>query len=103
MKNTAVITVLVAIIISAAVLLELSRQSMQETQDLGRCLVEQVVEHRLDVREAHEALAHQHNDFRERNTSLPPPPGGLPQARPEIQAELLEACEEYLNQSRFSR
>lgn len=100
-----IVTVLLAIAVSAAVIIEGNRRMMEDNRDIARCLVEQLAEHRLDNRGSHETLSEQHNDVATDRieTDLPDPPITLPAPNPEIQQELLEACEPYLHRSRVQR
>lgn len=100
------IVMLVLIVVTSAVLFGFAiniasdiEESVSETERLGRCLVEQFTEHRIDNRATHESLAKQHGDFRERDTELPDPPRGLPRPDRGVQELLIEACEPYLHQS----
>lgn len=103
-----IMSLLSAMAITVAVILELNRRTMEATRELGQCVVEQMAEHRIDNRNSHEAMSEEHftlnPDFdKEGLRSLPPPPRSLPRPRDDIQDELIEACEDYLHQSRLSR
>lgn len=61
--------VIVVVILSSAILVTAAVNS--ETRSLGRCIVQQMSEHRQDNREVQEALAKQHNNFVDRQAELP--------------------------------
>lgn len=70
--------------------------SNRETQALGKCLVEQMTEHRNDNRNSHETLSQHHIDVigDETGARLPEPPTTMPRAKDREQ--LLSSCEGYL-------
>lgn len=72
-----------------------------ETQGLGRCLMEQLVLHRHDTRGTHEAMSREHfqlnPEFEDRSIEgLPPPPRDIPVPREDIEEDLTDACNRYL-------
>lgn len=93
--NTFIAMGLVALmILGAAVFVTIAAN--RETQALGKCLVEQMTEHRNDNRNSHETLSQHHLDVigDETGARLPEPPRTMP--RPKNREQLLASCEGYL-------